>query len=75
MARNRKAFGVIVLTVILSMLLTSTALAVKPVSIKTPSEGEEVSGVYNITPEDHNGLGTDSMVMVQISGGQWKKLD
>ena len=34
-----------------------------------------VSGVYNITPEDHNGLGTDSMVMVQISGGQWKKLD
>jgi branched-chain amino acid transport system substrate-binding protein len=34
-----------------------------------------VSGVYNLTPEDHNGLGTDSMVMVQISGGQWKKLD
>jgi branched-chain amino acid transport system substrate-binding protein len=31
-----------------------------------------VSGIYNITPEDHNGLGTDSMVMVQISGGQWK---
>jgi branched-chain amino acid transport system substrate-binding protein len=34
-----------------------------------------VSGVYNITAEDHNGLGTDSMVMVQISGGQWKKLE
>jgi branched-chain amino acid transport system substrate-binding protein len=34
-----------------------------------------VSGIYNISPEDHNGLGTDSMVMVQISGGQWKKLD
>ena len=34
-----------------------------------------VSGVYNLTPEDHNGLGTDSMVMVQISGGQWKKLE
>ena len=34
-----------------------------------------VSGIYNITAEDHNGLGTDSMVMVQISGGQWKKLD
>ena len=31
-----------------------------------------VSGIYNITPEDHNGLGTDSMVMVQISKGQWK---
>ena len=34
-----------------------------------------VSGIYNLTAEDHNGLGTDSMVMVQISGGQWKKLD
>ena len=34
-----------------------------------------VSGIYNITAEDHNGLGTDSMVMVQISGGQWKKVD
>jgi branched-chain amino acid transport system substrate-binding protein len=31
-----------------------------------------VSGIYNITPEDHNGLGTDSMVLVQISEGQWK---
>lgn len=34
-----------------------------------------VSGIYNITPEDHNGLGTDSMVMVQISKGQWKLAD
>ena len=34
-----------------------------------------VSGIYNITAEDHNGLGTDSMVMVQISGGKWKKVD
>jgi len=34
-----------------------------------------VSGIYNITPEDHNGLGTDSMVMVQISKGQWKLVD
>ena len=34
-----------------------------------------VSGVYNITPEDHNGLGVDSMVLVQIVKGQWKMLD
>ena len=34
-----------------------------------------VSGMYNLTAEDHNGLGTDSMVMVQISGGQWKKVE
>ena len=33
-----------------------------------------VSGIYNLTPEDHNGLGTDSMVMIQIGGGQWKML-
>ncbi len=34
-----------------------------------------VSGIYNLTAEDHNGLGTDSMVMVQIAGGQWKMLE
>jgi branched-chain amino acid transport system substrate-binding protein len=33
-----------------------------------------VSGTYNITAEDHNGLGLDSMVLVQISEGQWKML-
>jgi branched-chain amino acid transport system substrate-binding protein len=31
-----------------------------------------VSGVYNITAQDHNGLGTDSMVMVQIQQGKWR---
>jgi branched-chain amino acid transport system substrate-binding protein len=34
-----------------------------------------VSGTYNITPEDHNGLGIDSMVLVQISKNQWKMLE
>jgi branched-chain amino acid transport system substrate-binding protein len=34
-----------------------------------------ISGIYNLTAEDHNGLGTDSMVMVQIAGGQWKVLE
>lgn len=33
-----------------------------------------VSGIYTITPEDHNGLGLDSMVLVQIVDGQWKLL-
>ncbi len=31
-----------------------------------------VSGIYNITPRDHNGLGTDSMVMVMVWNGEWK---
>ncbi len=30
-----------------------------------------VSGIYNLTPEDHNGLGTDSMVMVKVEKGKW----
>lgn len=28
-----------------------------------------VSGIYNITPEDHNGLDVDSMVMVEVKDG------
>ncbi len=31
-----------------------------------------ISGVYNLTPEDHNGLGTDSMILVRIEDGKWK---
>lgn len=31
-----------------------------------------VSGVFNISPQDHNGLGVDSMVLVEIEKGQWK---
>jgi branched-chain amino acid transport system substrate-binding protein len=31
-----------------------------------------ISGIYNISPEDHNGLGTDSMIIVQIEDGKWK---
>jgi branched-chain amino acid transport system substrate-binding protein len=31
-----------------------------------------VSGTYNLTPEDHNGLGTDSMIMVRVENGKWK---
>lgn len=30
-----------------------------------------ISGTYNITPEDHNGLGVDSMVMVQVKDGKF----
>lgn len=30
-----------------------------------------ISGVYNLTPEDHNGLGVDSMVMVQVKDGKF----
>jgi branched-chain amino acid transport system substrate-binding protein len=33
-----------------------------------------VSGTFNFSPEDHNGLGADAFVMVQIQKGTWKLL-
>lgn len=30
-----------------------------------------VSGVYNLSPQDHNGLGVDSMVMLEVKGGKF----
>lgn len=30
-----------------------------------------VSGIYNLTPEDHNGLDVDSMVMIQVKNGKF----
>jgi len=30
-----------------------------------------ISGIYNLTAEDHNGLGPDSLVMVMIKDGKW----
>jgi branched-chain amino acid transport system substrate-binding protein len=32
-----------------------------------------VSGIYNITPEDHNGLQEDSMVIVEVKDGKFKQ--
>jgi branched-chain amino acid transport system substrate-binding protein len=34
-----------------------------------------VSGIYNLTPEDHNGLDVDSMVMVQVKNGKFVLAD
>jgi branched-chain amino acid transport system substrate-binding protein len=34
-----------------------------------------VSGAFNMSPEDHNGLTPDAFVMVKIEGGQFKLLD
>lgn len=33
-----------------------------------------VSGVFNLSAGDHNGLNEDSMVLVKIENGQWKML-
>ncbi|MCX5873587.1 MAG: ABC transporter substrate-binding protein [Deltaproteobacteria bacterium] len=34
-----------------------------------------VSGIYNLTAEDHNGLGTDSMILVKVENGKWKLVE
>lgn len=34
-----------------------------------------ISGTYNLTPTDHNGLGVDSMVMVQVKNGRFVLAD
>jgi len=33
-----------------------------------------VSGTFNFSPEEHNGLGADAFVMVEIENGTWKLL-
>ena len=34
-----------------------------------------VSGIYNMTPEDHCGLGVDSMVMITVKDGKFKLIE
>jgi len=34
-----------------------------------------ISGVFNFSPTDHNGLGPDAFVMVKIEKGAWKLLE
>jgi len=46
-----------------------------PKALRAAIEGTKgyvgVSGVYNLTPEDHNGLDVDSMVIVQVKDGKF----
>ncbi|MEW6573945.1 MAG: ABC transporter substrate-binding protein [Bacillota bacterium] len=34
-----------------------------------------ISGVFNLSPQDHNGLGEDSMVLIEIKEGKWQLLE
>jgi branched-chain amino acid transport system substrate-binding protein len=31
-----------------------------------------VSGIYNMTPADHTGLGFSSLVITRVENGKWK---
>jgi len=44
-------------------------------AIETTQGYVGVSGIFNLTPEDHNGLGTDSFVMVKVEKGKWVMLN
>src|SRR5574337_1594923 len=34
-----------------------------------------ISGIFNITPQDHTGIGKESLVLVEIKGGTWVYID
>ena len=46
-----------------------------PKALRAAIEGTKgyvgVSGIYNLTPEDHNGLDVDSMVIVEVKDGKF----
>jgi len=46
-----------------------------PKALRAAIEGTKgyvgVSGIYTLTPEDHNGLGPDSMVIIQVKDGKF----
>jgi branched-chain amino acid transport system substrate-binding protein len=50
-----------------------------PEALRTALEGTRdyvgVSGIYNLSAEDHCGLGLDSMVIVKVQDGKWKKVE
>ena len=50
-----------------------------PEKIRTAIENTKdfvsISGIYNMSPEDHCGLGVDSMVMIEVKDGKWKLVE
>ena len=47
-----------------------------PKALRAAIEGTRgyvgVSGIYNLSPEDHNGLGPDSMIIIQVKDGKFE---
>jgi branched-chain amino acid transport system substrate-binding protein len=48
----------------------------EPEALRNALEGTRnyvgVSGIYNLSPTDHCGLGEDSLVIVKMEDGKWK---
>lgn len=53
----------------------STESAAVKAALESTEGHVGVSGVYTITPEDHVGLGLDSMVMLQVVDGAFRMVD
>jgi branched-chain amino acid transport system substrate-binding protein len=52
------------------------AVGPDPAAIRDYLEGIQnfagISGIFNLSSEDHNGIGKESLVLVEISNGQWR---
>jgi branched-chain amino acid transport system substrate-binding protein len=44
-------------------------------AIENTKDFVSISGIYNMSPEDHCGLGVDSMVMIEVKDGKWKLVE
>jgi len=65
---NRSIWGrALTIALVMILLTSSVALAAKPVVIKTPINGEVVSGLYLVT-----GTGGGAATQVSIDGGTWQ---
>ena len=57
-------------------LMALQAVGPDPAAIRDYLEGIQnfagISGIFNLSPEDHNGIGKESLVLVQIKDGNWK---
>lgn len=65
---NRSIWGrALTIALVMILLTSSVVLAAKPVVIKTPINGEVVSGLYLVT-----GTGGGAATQVSIDGGTWQ---
>ena len=57
-------------------IMAMQAVGPDPAAIRDYLEGitnfAGISGVFNITPQDHNGIGKETLVMVEIKNGTWE---
>ncbi|MBN1221542.1 MAG: ABC transporter substrate-binding protein [Anaerolineae bacterium] len=57
-------------------IMALEAVGPDPAAIRDYLEGIQnfagISGVFNLSPQDHNGIGKETLVLVQIKNGTWE---